>query len=368
MPSAIKVPNGIVVSKVLCFLTVLAGLMMPGPVRAQFQYSVNQVAYVDAQLVAGLNLFSLPLNKETVTIRSLLERLPNGSVYSEWDPAAKQFVPVTTNANEAGWVRVDQPLWRAEAGFLRLPEARTLSFVGEPWPAICLQIWNTNSMATGVWPEYSCDNENQRISWRGAMLFRWDRHLQQFSPGVEVSGDWQPTAPKLATDEGVFIDFRSPAILNNRGRSAGSSGSPTPTATLSNPIRVADTFEFSFSSPGGGLAYAIQGRGDSTGNQWQTLLTGTTPAFGNNVLIRMPVAGRYSTFRIQSLRLLRPVRTPGRFEFQMETELGVRYEVQRTTSISSPTWVTVSTFLGTGELTTVEDPATAAESCYRVRY
>jgi hypothetical protein len=337
---------------------------------AQSKYSLNAVGYADARLVAGSNLFSNPLNAGNNSLSNLFSGLPTGSVYRPWNAMAGQYEPAYQFTAESGWSGAETiQLRRVDAGFLWLPEQRTISFVGEPWPTICL-VMPPGFSATGVIPKYNCGLcVNDCLgSWPDVQMYRWDRDRQELVSSENLIQPWwvpDESGFTLALDEAVmFGNFG----FASSGRSVGPSGL-IGGVTLQNPQRIGSQLVFEFPAYEG-LHYSIQQSDDLAAGTWRTISNAVTTTASAPIPVRVPITdGRQAFFRLYSVRLVNPVRVGTQFQFQFQGNAGVRYTVQRTGSLETPAWTTISTVDGTGGALTVTDSAaTAAVGYYRLMF
>jgi hypothetical protein len=350
----------------------LAGILaltinLPGSAApAQVKYSINMIGYVDARFVAGSNLIANPLMATDNAISNLLRAVPVGSTYLPWNPASSQYEPVHEFTSVGGWTPGQTQLRRLDAGFLVLPEARTISFVGEPWPATCVQV-RPGFTVTGAVPKYQCGFcvTDCTINWPDVQFIRWDREQQKFvSSDPELEPWWAPSAPSLLPDEAVVFFSFGPQPLMGRSFGYGQVRG----LTLLNPERRGADFYFEFSAFEG-LSYSVQRSGDLASDRWQTVFSDVTRAAGAYIGVTVPMAGEGGFFRLYSPRLVQPIRTGSQFQFQFHGDQGVQYTVQRSASLETPAWTTVQQMTGTDRTITVTDAeATGPVGYYRLMY
>ena len=339
---------------------------------AQTRFSINAVGYVDARFYAGSNLMANPLTAGNNSISNLLADLPAGSFYLPWNPALRDFGPANTYEN--GWSAPEATLLRRDAGFLWLPEARTVSFVGEPWPGICIP-YPPGISASGVLPKYACGfcaNFNDCTITPEVQITRWDRAAQQFVMSEYViDAGWFPAEPTLAPDEAAMLLVLGPATVQARSPGPFTIGDVSPPNTqLLNPRLNGANFYFEFSAANG-VSYAVQRSENLSGGPWETILTATTATAGAFTPVEVPRAGKAAFYRLHwlTLILLNPVRSGNSFQFQFYAEAGTQYHVSRSPSIPATTWQPVASVEGEGKMMTFTDPAAEASvAYYRVDY
>ena len=351
-------------------LDLLIILILTPAVEAQGQtrYSLNTVGYADAQFYAGSNLIANPFNAGNNSISNLLRDLPAGSIYLPWTRERSEFGPPNTLTSESGWTTPDATLLRRDAGFLWVPEARTVSFVGEPWPGMCFQ-FTPGFTASGVIPKYACgfcaDFTECQINPE-MQIAQWDRATQQFKTSEYMLDiGWYPTQPTLTADEAavIFIPAASGVLARSFGPSTTIGEVP-----LLNPRLDGTNFHFEFPSANG-VTYVVQRSDNIAAGRWETVLTATTTTAGAFIPVDVPAGGKAAFYRLHAVRLLNPSRTGTSFQFQFYAELGTQYQVSRSPALEQPAWQTFATVEGQGRTTTFTDPAAEAPvAYYRLAY
>jgi len=346
------------------FLSILTTAFLAS---GQTRYSINAVGYVDARFYAGSNLMANPLTSGNDSISNLLAGLPAGSFYLPWNPALREFGPANTFTSEFGWTTPEATLLRRDAGFLWLPEGRTVSFVGEPWPGTCIQ-YPQGFSVSGVLPKYFCGfcaNFTECQFTPDVQVMQWDRATQRFVTSEYILDiGWVPAEPTLAPDEA--------AVLYNFGLTAVQArwiGPSTIGAVpLLNPRLNGTNFYFEFPSFNG-VSYTVQRSENLSSGPWETILTATTTTSGAFIPVEVPRTGKAAFYRLHALRLLNPVRSGTSFQFQFYAEAATRYQVSRSTSIPATAWQPVASVEGEGKMMTFTDPAAEASvAYYRVAY
>lgn len=339
----------------------LAALMLVGrEVQSQTRYSWNAVGYVDVRLVAGSNLIANPLYAGDNSIANVLRGLPSGSYYLPFVPNVG-FTPTNSFHESTGWTDPTMPLRLTRGGFLWLPEARTVSFTGEPWPA-ATEPWPSGFTVSGVLPS------GPFIPMDFSVL-RWDPVRQRWADDTIVIYDpewgWIPEPPVLHAAEAAMIFNPGTAFLFQYGL-----GAPARPVTLINPRRAGDEFAFEFLPPSGGTyTYHVQRSSDLTAGVWQTIRMVTVASGSSLVAVTVPMEGSPGFYRLSDFILREPVRTGTRFEFRFPSELGVRYTVSRAASLPSSSWQVVKVVDGTGAMLVVaDDGAVGTVGYYRVEY
>jgi len=162
------------------FLLVAGGLTQ---VIAQTRYSANVVGYRDADFLAGSNLVANPFDSGNNTLSNLFAGVPSGSYYLPWDPVNRTFGPANQFSAQAGWTTGAATLGLAQGGFLVLPTAKRISFVGQPWPPSCITFPMGESLITFM-PRYACGlcvNDCLIPPPEDMGVTKWDRQGQHWS-------------------------------------------------------------------------------------------------------------------------------------------------------------------------------------------
>ena len=335
---------------------------------AQPRYSANVVGYSDADFVAGSNLVANPFNAGNNTLSNLFAGLPSGSFFLPWDPVHRTFGPANQFTSQAGWTDSAATLRRPEGGFLWLPAPKRITFVGEPWPPMCVTFPAGESVAA-VLPQYACGfcagfNDCLMSPPDFTVVRKWDRQNQQFiSCQYTLDYGWDPAPPTLAPDEAAL--FYSPILFTAKYPGFYSPWS----VRLFKPLRDDTNFVFQFLSDGG-VSYSVQRSSSLSAGPWRTILTETAIPTNGVVTVKVPTGMNDAAFyRVDTLRLLNPSRAGTQFQFQFYAEEGTYYQVSRSASLSGDPWHPVLAIDGTGALVTAIDPAAASSTAYyRVEY
>lgn len=339
---------------------------------AQNRYSMNVVGYFDAKFVAGSNLVANPFDAGNNTISNLFTGVPEGSVYLAYNAGLAGFGPTNQFAGAAGWTDGGAVLKWWNGGFLWLPAATAITFVGEAWPAGCYVVPPGFSVS-GVIPKYGCGlcaniTDCLLNLPESTQVVRWDRVNQRFA--IEENYiflqeiGWVPSPPVLEPDEAAVI--YNPGIMTLMAKSFGLP--PLGKVPLLNPVIEGTNFVFEISSVAG-VNYCVQGSLTPGENGWRTIQTNTTTSSGAYNRVKIPMDGTSAFFRLHALRLVNPTRSEGQFQFQFYGEQGTRYRVSRSPSLENPAWQPVNELDGAGEImTAIDSSATARGAYYRLEY
>ena len=356
--------------------------------RAQPIYSANILGYVDADFVAGSNLIANPLFALDNTISNLLRNVPNGSSFIPWDRAAHQFGP--TNQRTAGsWSAPLNTLVAPDGGFLVLPAATRVSFVGQTWRSVpgpgCVN-YPIGESLFGWFPASCCGLDCDLIGvppvTEGTTVSKWNRVTQAFVEATYYDGfGWIPSDPSpFALDESALFhvenafDARSPFL-------AGLQDVPVPThvpsATMIQPQRTGTNFTFSWASASN-MSYAVFCSTNLHVVNWRLVDRGTATPSNGVCTVTFGSTHPYAFCRLQPDwgGSWSPVLLAGRrssssnFSFQFYAPTGTTYTVERALSPVNPTWFTVTNLsAGPSNIVAVVDAsATDPVRYYRVRY
>ncbi len=112
-----------------------AALAMTTAIASAQTYSSNVVGYVNVDLVPGWNLIANPLDagEGANTVQTLLSGVPAGTAVYKMVDGGYQILSYVYDDlfEEYSWVGEDQSLAPGEGVFINVPEAATVTFVGE---------------------------------------------------------------------------------------------------------------------------------------------------------------------------------------------------------------------------------------------
>jgi hypothetical protein len=123
-----KAPPG----KLLTGLQLVALLGLAASARAQV-YTQNIVGYIRQPIYAGNNFIANQLANSDNSLTTLFQNAPEGATFTEWDPAAQQFLPVSTYDTSTGW-SINYTLTYGQGGLFDSPVTFTNVFAGTVWP------------------------------------------------------------------------------------------------------------------------------------------------------------------------------------------------------------------------------------------
>lgn len=96
---------------------------------AETIYSSNVVGYVNLDLVAGWNMVANPLDAGVNTLNTLMQGVPEGTTVMKF--ASGSFTAASGYDAEFEEWSIDYAINPGEGFFINLPEAKTVTFVGE---------------------------------------------------------------------------------------------------------------------------------------------------------------------------------------------------------------------------------------------
>jgi len=170
--------------------------------------SVNAVGYVNKSLDAGLSLIANPLSNGGNKVSEVIPSAPIGTTIFLFDAntgfTVSQFVGIWSE---------DVELPVGTGFYLQLPEAATITFVGEVLQGDAsnkavpagLSIQGSNVPKAGTFTELSFPAEV------GDVVYTFDGTA--FEPTTFL-GVWAPTEPALGVGDAVFVDKASAGNWN----------------------------------------------------------------------------------------------------------------------------------------------------------
>ena len=105
---------------------------------AQPVYSQNVIGYMSLRFYAGDNMFANQLGQSNNTLNVIFPTdVPQGATFTEWDPVALQYLPVSSYDTSSGW-SINYALSYGEGALLHTPANFTNVFAGVVWPGMNL--------------------------------------------------------------------------------------------------------------------------------------------------------------------------------------------------------------------------------------
>lgn len=115
----------------MCF-GLLCGLGFGVSVHAQI-FGPGIVGYINDVLYPGDNLIANQLSNSNNTLNAIFgPNVPEGTGFTKWDSAARQFLPISTYDTNSGW-SINYTLTFGEGGLLHTTTTFTNTFVGGVW-------------------------------------------------------------------------------------------------------------------------------------------------------------------------------------------------------------------------------------------
>ena len=372
----------------LALLLVVAGPLASA--RAQSVVSLNALGYVDVNFPAGSNLVANPLFAADNRVSNLFRDLPSGSYFLPWDQGGGTFGPTNRYTSSNGWTTPHATFLAPDGGFLWLPTATKISFVGQPWGLIpgpgCLT-YPIGETVLGWLPTRACgicilpENCPPMFS-DGLSVVTWNPQTQAYNDAqtyFEGFG-WVPSEPSLGPAQSARIisqqtlSARSPFLGSLLGGGPGPQGLLS--LTLTSPQRDGTNLTFQWSGTNT-INYAVFCSTNLHEVSWQFVQQGT--ATPSNGVSTVTVAGTNSRAFYRVLPdfsatpapvLLGGIRSSTDFGFQFYAPLATNYVVERSPTFPVPAWQLV-TNVATGPsniVAVVDHGATASSGYYRVRY
>jgi hypothetical protein len=362
----------IVLSKLILILAV--GLALPA-LRAQSIYSPNALGYVDVNFVAGSNLVANPLFSRDNTVSNLFREVPDGTYFRHWLNSGSFDAPNYYNS-ATGWSRPDQTFLALDGGFLVLPSATSISFVGEPWELVpgplCVDFPEGQSVRDYL-PTAFCSLPPDFLD-----VHKWNPQVQDFDIYQYFFGFWSPSEPEIGPAESAI--FLTDEAFEGRSRFSGVLGDISVSKgaepiTLMNPQHAGGNFTLQFSNFLS-FPYAVFCSSNLDTVNWQFVQRGTA-ATNDVTTVTLSNAITRGFYRVLSdfttngfPLLLGGYRGHSYFSFQFYAPVATNYVIERTASLSNPSWQTISTIAaGPSNIVSAADSsATAITGYYRIRY
>jgi hypothetical protein len=181
--------------------------------QAQAVYSVNSVGYVNLSLPAGFSMIANPLNNSNNLLSQILPVAPDFTVLYKFNPTNQQYFD---SANFIGGWDLDYQLKPGEGAFIQLPEAATLTFVGEvPQGNLTTPLHSNYQIAGSQVPQQGALSATLGYPAEDFdLVYKFNRVTQQFEDAYTYIGAWDPSDPVLTVGESVFIQRSSTGNWN----------------------------------------------------------------------------------------------------------------------------------------------------------
>jgi hypothetical protein len=356
--------------------------------RAQSIISANALGYFDANFVVGSNLIANPLFADDNSVSNLFRNLPVGSYFIPWDRNSQRFEP-TNHYTAAGWTFPLSTLVAPDGGFLVLPSAKLLTFVGQPWPVIpgpgCFTYPSGDSVYSWIPTTccgFDCDLIGTPPFTDATTIMKWNRQTQAFGDShIYYEGlGWIPTDPSaLSPDESALFTIidsftaRSPfaGFL-----SVGPVPTHRPSTIMVQSHRVGTNFTFRWASTSN-AHYSVFSCSNLNTISWQVAQSGMATPTNDICTITVSSPDPHRFYRLQPNVTFSPApillggqRGSNFFSFQFYAPASTNYVVERSSSFPTGLWQTVTNLnAGPSNIVAVVDhAATASVGYYRVRY
>ena len=185
--------------------------------RAQPVYSQNVVGYMNLPFYTGDNLFADQFGYSNNTLNAIFQPgLPQGATFTEWDPAAQGYLPVSTYDTNSGW-SIDYTLSYGMGGLLNTPSQFTNTFAGTVWPGWNLQYpFNTPLVTDTGWQLLSCYIPITNATFydvvgrdpqSGESVLLLDAASQTWTTTTFQNDAWNNGEPLLNVGQSAFFDL-----------------------------------------------------------------------------------------------------------------------------------------------------------------
>jgi hypothetical protein len=378
--------RGILLGSVsLSFIVFFVVLSRAPRASAQSVYSVNALAYADANLSTGSNFITNPFSKPNNTVSNLFPSMPGGSYLRIYEPALQDFGPTNSFSASTGWSNPTATLFLPQGALMWLPAPTQISFSGEVFQgSVTGRTHQGGVYVLGVIPRtgfFVCGNFDECGPAHppdGTSFCKWNRSQQQcvtyyyFDPIPGFPGGWldemfNPADPKLeAGESGVFdvpTSFSLPALR-----------APEPLMSLVNTRRNGTNLTFQFVATED-ASYLVERSTNLTEDIWHTIQAGNASNSPMTVTLT-DTTNAFAFYRVRPQNFSSPpylfgdARTTGQFSFRFYAPTSTVYEVQRTIAPDALLWQTISSIaVGAKGFVNFKDTnAVAATARYRVRF
>ena len=209
----------------LKYLGLIGCLSVGAAVQGQI-YSSNIVGYINQALYTGDNLIANQLSQSDNTLNSIFQPgVPEGATFTEWDPVAQHYLPISTYDINTGW-SINYTLIYGEGGLFYTPATFTNTFVGTVWPGFTAnspfvppQVTGTGSLLLSCYIPIAGatfydvvgrDPQNgESVTWLNALS-------QSYTTTTFENGAWDNGTPLLNIGESAFYNLEAvpePAVF-----------------------------------------------------------------------------------------------------------------------------------------------------------
>ncbi len=170
-------------------------------------YSLNIVGYVNKDLPTGFSIIGNPLSNGANDINTVLPDVPEGTLLYKFEGGAYTS-PAEFFGVGLGW-DPNASLAPGEAAFIKVPSAKTVTFVGE-----VVTGESSNPIPAGFSLKSSIVPQSGGLTTalafpdvEGDLVYFWNSASQTFSSPFESFGalGWDPSEPTPAVAEGFFV-------------------------------------------------------------------------------------------------------------------------------------------------------------------
>ena len=368
----------------LRIIVVCACVGSPGKVSGQSVYSVNALAYADVNLVAGSNLAANPFSARDNSVSNLFYGVPDGSFFVPWNAPMGNYSPTNSFTQAGGWTDPSARLVKPNGGFLWVPTATTLSFVGELWQGGigCVQYPAGPAVLSDLAGcPILCDNFvgpcPGDISADGSMVGKWNGQTQSYEVYQYLDGfGWIPDTPTLAIGESAEV--WSPVPFSVRA-GPGGAGTPARAVRATGWQRDNDNMTLRFAAMDA-FSYTVLRSLNLSSRIWDVLKQGSANPTGGMASITVTAETNPTAFyrlvpafSTAGAVLMNASRGSNQFRCEFYAPIAASYELERTVKLTNAiygAWQKITTVVaGPSNVVTVTDTtATASSGYYRLRY
>jgi len=182
---------------------------------AETIYSSNVVGYVNLDLVAGWNMVANPLDAGVNTLNALLQGVPDGTTVMKFQNGA--FTAGSGYDAEFEEWSIDYAINPGEGFFVNLPEAFTVTFVGEVKAgnhSVALPAgWSMVASPTPVAGDLASIGLGLPVVQDGDYVMSWNPTAQAYGAANGFDGEFEEWSfnQTVGVGEAFFINLKAPS-------------------------------------------------------------------------------------------------------------------------------------------------------------
>lgn len=180
-------------------------------------YSQNIVGYYNEVYNPGNYLIANQLSNGGNTLDEFLTNaVPQGTTFTEWNPATGQYQPVSTYDSTTGW-SINYTLTYGQGGLLSTPDLFTNTYVGTVWPGLDVNgpfvppvVTNSGSLLLSCYIPIANATFYDVVGHdpiNGDSVTILDPQSQLWSTNTFVNGSWSNGDPLLGVGQSAIYNL-----------------------------------------------------------------------------------------------------------------------------------------------------------------